>query len=212
MLLAFTIVVLFAPENSRGLSSTPAFIVPSSTTLSGILQSSSLSRGRNKLVAASSRMRAPSLGLGLKMVEIGDQVIVAGGAHAGKQGKITFYERSWYTVQLPDGTSVKSRPGKLLPADTNPLEVAAVMADLQKPKKKEAAKPADKSAPWSGNRKTRAKVNVKSNGSKQRVVGKTTHFFPGGKKAPTGQSCYLCALQFSIGVSWIFALLDFSGY
>ena len=133
------------------------------------------------------------------------QVVFASGKHAGKKGTVTLYQTSWYSVELPDGSVVKSRPGNLqvgggsiasgvavAPAKprAGAKSVAKKAAALPKGRKKAAATPkAGTKAAAKPKAASKAETAKKVKGAApptRRVTGENTHFFLDGTKAPAG--------------------------
>jgi len=132
------------------------------------------------------------------------QVVFASGKHVGKTGTVTQYQTSWYSVELPDGSVVKSRPGNLQLGGSSGGTVAPAksVAGAKSPAKPLAgAKPVAKKAaslpkgrkkaatPTAGTKaaaQPKAETAKKVKGGARRGTGENTHFFLDGKKAPAG--------------------------
>ncbi|KAJ1484389.1 hypothetical protein T484DRAFT_1797330, partial [Baffinella frigidus] len=184
------------------LSHPPAFVSPSV----GVWNHRIASGEERRLGPGFMRQTRASSLLRLNMVSVGDDVVFARGKHAGKKGTVTLYQTSWYSVELTDGSVVKSRPGNLqvgggsVPADVAAASVkprtsakkprAKKVAVQPKGRKKTAAPPkagAKAAAQPKAGTKAAATRKVKGGAAPTRhVTVENSHFFPGGVKAPAG--------------------------
>ena len=164
MLLAATGVTAIAPPENVKPSCT-AFLTPLAAWGPGSRRAA-LCHGEKRLGAAPlSYTRAPPLVHLSMMVKVGDEVRVELGRNAGKEGKITFYQKSWYSITLPDGKIIKSRPKNL-----------KVLTDEDKAvsqRKRDALKEGAKSVLLKGKEGTKVLLENTKQGTKT-VIRKTT--------------------------------------